>query len=144
MSEDPNISRSGRVRKKSSKLTDYQNPEDLDGNRPVKRIFKSSREGRRLSNFCFIFRKLNIVLEWVRVNDKGVIIMCNVHITRLSSRRSSNHGSSSEGNHTLLAASSSESISRLLEVYSFPQLMPRVDIRTSTNHVTEALVNDPI
>jgi len=42
MSEDPNISRSGRVRKKSSKLTDYQNPEDLDGNRPVKRIFKSS------------------------------------------------------------------------------------------------------
>lgn len=41
MSEDSSsISRSGRVRKKSSKLNDYENTEELDYVRPAKRIYK--------------------------------------------------------------------------------------------------------
>ena len=43
MSEDSSsISRSGRVRKKSSKLNDYQNIEDFDHVRPAKRVYKPS------------------------------------------------------------------------------------------------------
>jgi len=42
MAEDGNISRSGRVRKKSSKLTDFQSLDDLEL-RPIKRSSNSSR-----------------------------------------------------------------------------------------------------
>ena len=38
MAEDFNISRSGRVRKKSSKLSDYQSPDDLEHSRSLKRL----------------------------------------------------------------------------------------------------------
>merc|ERR1711868_7677 len=38
MAEDFNISRSGRVRKKSSKLSNYQSVEDGEDARPLKRI----------------------------------------------------------------------------------------------------------
>ena len=38
MAEDFNISRSGRVRKKSSKLSDYQSADDLDHPRSLKRL----------------------------------------------------------------------------------------------------------
>ena len=41
MSEDPGVSRSGRVRKKSSKLSDYQSPEAGE-HRAVKRPAKFS------------------------------------------------------------------------------------------------------
>lgn len=41
MSEDPGVSRSGRVRKKSSKLSDYPSPEAGE-HRAVKRPAKSS------------------------------------------------------------------------------------------------------
>ena len=42
MSEDPGVSRSGRVRKKSSKLSDYQSLDDVDQMRGSKRPAKSS------------------------------------------------------------------------------------------------------
>merc|ERR1712083_46737 len=49
MAEDGNISRSGRVRKKSSKLTDFQSPDELEL-KPIKRSSNSSRrEGGPLS-----------------------------------------------------------------------------------------------
>ena len=38
MAEDFNISRSGRVRKKSSKLSDYQSADDLEHSRSMKRL----------------------------------------------------------------------------------------------------------
>ena len=38
MAEDFNISRSGRVRKKSSKLSDYQSADDLEPSRSLKRL----------------------------------------------------------------------------------------------------------
>ena len=38
MAEDFNISRSGRVRKKSSKLSDYQSADDLEHPRSLKRL----------------------------------------------------------------------------------------------------------
>jgi len=49
MADDGNISRSGRVRKKSSKLTDFQSPDELEL-KPIKRSSNSSRrEGGPLS-----------------------------------------------------------------------------------------------
>jgi len=49
MADDGNISRSGRVRKKSSKLTDFQSPDEIEL-KPIKRSSNSSRrEGGPLS-----------------------------------------------------------------------------------------------
>ena len=51
------ISRSGRIRKKSSKLADFESPDEIDGINPIRKTSKISTKGQLISKCPFVVFK---------------------------------------------------------------------------------------